>query len=194
MAVPLPRALRAAYAVTQRALAGPGVRPVQPESLHLTLKFLGSLELVRVERVCEALADVASSAERGLLRAGRVGAFPSARAARVLVVELEDASGSVTRLGRALERALVPLGFSAEERELRLHVTLGRVREGKLDARSALARAPVPAGEWPVDAFALVESRLGGGPPVHRVLRRFAVGEAAPAGPLARGSAQSLRR
>jgi 2'-5' RNA ligase len=91
----------------------------------------------------------------------------------VLVVELEDATRAVRRLQADVERELRSLGYPSEERAFRTHVTLGRVRKGKLDARTALARASPPASAWPVESFDLIESRLSPRGPAYVAIRSF---------------------
>ena len=124
----------------------------------------------------ETLEGCSARSEPGELRAQRITAFPGARSARVLVVELEDTTGVVRRLQADVERELRLLGHAPEERAFRTHVTLGRVRKGKLDARSALAAASPPAAGWHVEDFALIESRLSPKGPAYVVIRSFRLG------------------
>lgn len=176
--IPLPRRLGVPYAAVQRELRSLGsVKWVEPHNLHLTLKFLGAVDRDALDRVVEALSRAASRASSGAtLRARRLAAFPSERAARVLVVELEDPSGAVPKAQREIESELAGLGFPADERPFRLHVTLGRVRQGPVDARAALARVRAPAGEWEVSGFELIESKLGQSGPAYTALRYFGLG------------------
>lgn len=173
--MPLPEVLRAAYASLQRRLAIPGVRWVEPANLHLTLKFLGHLEPARLEAVGERLAACAREASGTRLSARGLTAFPRPRAARVLVVELDDASGALPRLHLAIDERVSDLGIEREARPFRLHLTLGRVREGALDVREALSGTAPPPGAWPVNGFALFRSRLGAGGPTYEVLESFSL-------------------
>jgi len=106
-----------------------------------------------------------------------VTAFPRPAAARVLVVELADPAGAVGRLREGVVREMAGLGFDPGEKEFRTHVTLGRVREGRLDASAMLATAPVPAGSWSVESFELIESRPGSRGPTYRSIGSFRLGE-----------------
>ncbi|MBA2565206.1 MAG: RNA 2',3'-cyclic phosphodiesterase [Gemmatimonadetes bacterium] len=179
VAVPLPLALVPAYADLQGALRLPGrVRWVEPASLHLTLRFLGSVPAADVPALAEALSRAASSSSPATLVGVRLDAFPSPRAPRVIVVELEDAAAALPRLHVEIERELTELGFPAQGRDFRMHVTLGRLAGDKMDVRAALAGAAPPAAVWPVDGFELVRSDLGQGPPRYTTLARFALGSA----------------
>jgi 2'-5' RNA ligase len=177
VAVPLPAALVSEYVAVQRALASlRDVKWVEPHNLHLTLKFLGQVQRASAARLGEALARCAARAEPADLGPRSVTALPDERAARVLVVDLEDATGAVRRLQSDVDRELRCLGHPSEERVFRTHVTLGRVREGKLDARAALAGVAVPGSLWGVQAFDLIESRLGPKGPTYVRIRSFRLG------------------
>lgn len=177
VAIPLPGQLAAEYLAAQRTLSAlRDVKWVEPANLHLTLKFLGQVARASVPLLGQALARAAARGQPAVLEPGRVMAFPSDRAARVIVVELADASGAVGRLQADVERELAALGHPPEDRAFRTHVTLGRLREGKTDARAALAAVGVPRGAWHVEAFALVESRLGPRGPSYSKLGSYRLG------------------
>ncbi len=174
VAIPVPEALASEYVAVQRALAAlRDVKWVERHNLHLTLKFLGQVQRASLPLLGEALARSAARAEPAELGPRRVTAFPDDRAARVLVLELEDATGAVRRLQADVERELRSLGHPPEERAFRTHVTLGRVRDEKVDARAALAGVAVPGSAWRVEAFELIESRLGPRGPTYARLRSF---------------------
>ena len=103
------------------------VRFLPDDALHLTLCFLGAVErsaLPDFVRVLEASARVEpfSAGFSGL------GAFSSAKRARVVVAELADAEGRLTALAEAVSRGAEKLGVPLEERAFRPHVTLARLK------------------------------------------------------------------
>lgn len=119
------------------------VRWVAPESLHLTLKFLGEVRPDDVVRV-QAATAVAAARTRPLdLRIGGLGAFPSVRRPRAVWIGVE-ATPALRCLKQDLEWELSPLGFERETQSFQPHVTLGR------------ARAEAPAG-----AFRSFETLIG---------------------------------
>jgi RNA 2',3'-cyclic 3'-phosphodiesterase len=108
------------------------VRWVDPDQIHLTLKFLGEVRPERVTRVMEAVARVASKTQPFTMVMGGSGAFPTTRRPKVIWLGAE-ASPELRCLKHDVEWELAPLGFEREVRAFHPHVTLGRA---KADARA----------------------------------------------------------
>lgn len=100
----------------------------KPGNIHLTLKFLGDVDGSAIPAIQESLTYLLSDQKRCKFQIGGLGAFPNMRKARVLWVGVIDATGGLSRLAKMVDRALIPLGFSAENRKFTPHLTLGRVK------------------------------------------------------------------
>jgi 2'-5' RNA ligase len=165
IAVNLPDALRRAIhdaAAPLRRLAVP-VKWVDPEGLHVTVKFLGAVDAGRVSAIQEALERACRGARAFPLPVGGFGAFPTPRDARVIWVGCE-AVPPLELLQHGIEREFAELGFPIEGRPFRPHLTLGRVRAGARgemrQLEPMLARLEF-AGEMTVRSVDLMESRTG---------------------------------
>jgi len=150
----------AAWAKEARALTGG--RLTRPESIHLTLAFLGE--------VAEGRADDAMRAARSVRGARHT--LPIERAQvwthnHVGWVGPERTPPALESLTNSLRDKLLADGFAIEPRPFAAHVTLLR-RAGK-----ASRLPPLPAVEWPVDEFTLVRSRLSQKASSYEVLARF---------------------
>ena len=178
-AVELPSAVRAqAGAAIERLrpeLPDP-VRWVPEANLHLTLKFLGEIDPDRIPKLVHAAAaklvrERPFEAERG----GR-GAFPSARAARLVWLGVARGAGPLARLARKLDAAAGRLGLERERRPYRAHLTIGRLRTPE---RIPLERVTAPEGAaFPVDEVVLFESRISSTGSRYRPLARLPLGQA----------------
>lgn len=139
-----------------------GFRWVAPETIHLTLKFLGETDEGMARRVADALARVGSGRAPFTARLEAPGAFPSLRRPRVLWIGL-DGGRELAVLYGELEDALTELGIERESREFHPHLTLGRARRGRsVDERrldSLLGRTKL-SGSWRVERLDLMRSRL----------------------------------
>ena len=162
VAVELSAANREALAahLEECARLAPGYRWVLPDSLHLTLRFLGHLELPALERVRRELRGVRAAPFRLALE-GR-GTFGSRSAPRVIWLGVGDGRDACRALASAVEAACQAAGSEPEERGFRAHVTLARQRsEGQ--RLPELPELP-PLAPWTVEEFVLYESRLRGQP------------------------------
>ncbi|ADI14085.1 RNA 2',3'-cyclic phosphodiesterase [Truepera radiovictrix] len=137
----------------------PGVRWVHPETLHLTLIFLGELEDAGRRAAEAALRRVAAAHAPLELRFTHLGVFPNRSRPRVIWAGVADPE-SVAALHRALVReGLRPAGAAAYHP----HLTLGRVPPPAApDVRRALPgllERPV-ALSAPIHSLELMRSTL----------------------------------
>lgn len=105
------------------------VKWVDPEGIHLTLKFLGSVESTALPQIIEAMTRAAQPASPLSLQLGGLGVFPNWQRPQVVWVGLGGEIDKLAGLQRSLDKALSPLGFTPETRPFRAHLTLGRLRE-----------------------------------------------------------------
>lgn len=140
IAIPLPEAVHDELRRVQERLrqAQADVKWVQPEQIHVTLKFLGEVDAGMVPPIQHALDRVARQAWPFVMQCAGLGGFPHLKAPRVIWVGLEPGRDEVTQVARRLEEAVSALGFPKEDRMFSAHLTLGRVRSPA--NRSRLAR------------------------------------------------------
>lgn len=101
------------------------VRWVREAGLHVTLKFLGSVEAARLQELQAALGAGLAGAPALHVQVCGLGAFPSLRRPRVLWVGLQGAG--LGELAAAVERVTAQFGFEPENRSFTPHITLGRL-------------------------------------------------------------------
>lgn len=116
---------------------GEDVRWVDPDGIHLTLKFLGDVDESRIDVLRRALDRVATAHSALDLPLGDLGCFPSARRPRVFWVGVGDPNNRLETLVENLEDALARVGFEREARPFAAHLTLGRVRRDAPPSRVA---------------------------------------------------------
>ena len=145
VALDLPAAVRGALHEWASSLADPSLRLIAPESLHVTLLFLGESEPVPLPEPGEA--PVLSLAR-------------PRRTPRFLAVSLDDPSGRAAELHRAVVEAA---GREPEARPFWPHVTVARPRDRRGRPRRG-ALPPPPALEFSGAALTLYRSHLGRGP------------------------------
>ena len=157
VAIDLPAAIRDQLAALCCGL--PGARWVEPEQLHLTLRFIGEVDGGIMNRVREALAEV--RAETFSLQLAGVGFFPPRGNPRVAWVGISK-NELLLRLHHRVEAALIRAGFPPEERKYSPHITLALLKATPASrAGGYLAQHNLFATEeFPVREFLLYSSVL----------------------------------
>ncbi len=153
------------------------IRWVRAEGLHVTLKFLGSVEASRLEHVREALAGVVREQPALRVRVRELGAFPGWRRPRVVWVGLHGEG--LAELAQRIDAALEPLGFERERRAFTPHLTLGRVNSlrGWLRVEEVCkAHLDDDFGETDISAVTIYRSTLQRGGAVYTPLWTIPLG------------------
>jgi len=101
----------------------PDARWVRPESLHITVKFIGEKPPATIEDIKRALAGVQVAAFDLSLRG--YGFFPTAKAARVFWVGIESGP-QLLELAKTVDERTSALAIPKEERPFSPHLTLAR--------------------------------------------------------------------
>lgn len=144
----------------------PYAKWVDPQGIHLTLKFLGNVRRSQVTDIERAIAEASRGVAPFRLQLGGLGAFPSLGRPRVIWVALTGDVEPLSALQGAIDQALLPLGFARESRAFTPHLTLARLRERASPEERRrigdLVRATEPgdATAMEADAVSLMRSTL----------------------------------
>jgi len=156
-----PSVRAAAGELVQRLRERPGgdaVRWVRAESLHVTLRFLGTLARERVGELAGCVAEEISRLAPLRLRLTAAALFPSPRRPRVVATGLEP-EAPVLELAAAVERGVRAAGLAPEPRPFRPHLTLGRI--APRGAYPDVTAADTPAADpFDVHEVVLLRSQL----------------------------------
>lgn len=152
------------------------VRWSPPENMHLTLKFLGDVEVLEIPRVCDAVKEAVADMSPFTIEVRGAGAFPDFEKPRTVWLGVGAGSDGLTLMHERLEAALGALGFREEGRRFRPHLTLGRVRDshpGSKFAQTLAGHADYVAGEMMVGEVTVFSSELSRAGSKYEVLGHF---------------------
>jgi RNA 2',3'-cyclic 3'-phosphodiesterase len=188
IALDIDEAIRERIHLFIQGVAGfaPEVRWVKPESLHVTLKFIGEQPAEAVDPIKQALAGVQKKPFEIAFRG--FGFFPNPKTARVFWVGIES-SPTLGSLASAVDNATFTCGIAKEAHAFSPHLTLARGGRGS-GARSRqkgdtsnkifqhlqekLAARTVPEfGTMEAHEFFLYQSQLSPGGSRYTKLERF---------------------
>ena len=141
LALDIPDAIRDRIARFVEGVSGfaPDARWAKPESLHVTLKFIGEQPDSAVEQIKQALSTIESSSPEIHFRG--YGFFPTAKSARVFWIGME-ASAQLATLATAIDVEMAKLGIPKEDRAFSPHLTLARRAGGSGSPRGNKKDAP----------------------------------------------------
>ncbi|BCK86483.1 RNA 2',3'-cyclic phosphodiesterase [Sideroxyarcus emersonii] len=155
------RAALAAWQPPLRELCGG--RIMRPDTLHLTLVFLGEVAEHRLQAAC--LAAQEADFRRFDLQLATAHYWGHNH---IVYATPAAVPAALAALAGGLEHGLRRHGFHFEQRPYKPHVTL--LRNAK---RSDADLPPMPAVRWPVHDFVLVQSLSGAQGAHYEVLARF---------------------
>jgi RNA 2',3'-cyclic 3'-phosphodiesterase len=176
LALSIPSEVRENIASLIRTLRRADSKPrwVNPENLHVTLKFIGEVAQESVPSICGALQTVGAVEPLTLVFRG-VGFFQNAHRPNVAWIGIEAPPG-LSNLAAAVSRVLAPLGIEPETKPFVPHLTVARFKENRL-----LLALQVEIEKWKDHSFGqcttaeihLMESRLKSSGAEYTTLRSF---------------------
>jgi RNA 2',3'-cyclic 3'-phosphodiesterase len=176
LAVKIPAETALRRVLKELSAMGRALKAVEPENLHVTLKFFGAADAEAISEIKAIAATAAGKQTRGQLTLAGIGVFPHAQRPNVIWAGLEGTGAqTLTALAEELEGSLEPLGFKREDRPFIPHLTLARVKaRPPEELRVLLARhAKTAFGTAAVDEIVLIRSELGPEGSRYTIVERF---------------------
>ncbi len=102
---------------------------VEPENIHLTLKFLGEIEPSLVDQASQIVKEIGFQPFSARIEG--TGVFPNLRRPRVIWAGITGGVTQLAEIWKDVDTGLSRLGFERERRGFSPHITIGRVRSGR---------------------------------------------------------------
>ena len=142
----------------------PGARWIDRENYHVTLRFVGDIDMDIADEVADTLARISRTGFA--ISIDGIGSFGSKKP-HAIIARIRPTQ-ALADLQAEHERLMQRIGLPAEQRKFIPHVTLARLRgASERDVADYLSiRGGFVAGPIEVDRFVLFSSRnsVGGGP------------------------------
>ena len=155
------------------------VRWVNPEKIHLTLKFFGNIEESRIEPIFKSIEEPIRNTLPFSLKVRGVGAFPHLKNPRVIWMGLVDGREVLVSFQKQIETQLEKIGFQPEDRPFHPHLTLGRMKSsrGKEELVGRMERHKEEEfGDFQVERVILFKSDLKPSGPIYTLLKEIKLG------------------
>ena len=153
---------------------GADLRLVEPQNIHITMRFLGSISPGMVEKVYEVMKKVKFTPFNTQLRG--LGVFPSLNYPRVVWAGLTEGVEQLKSIFSQLEPQIRILGFEADAYGFNPHLTIARVKSGANKQRLAelvTKKADYEFGTIKADCLRLKKSQLSPKGPTYSTLREY---------------------
>lgn len=148
-----------------------GLRFVEKDNIHITLKFLGEVEEEIIPDMISSLAAVKFKPFK--LSISKMGVFPNENNMRVLWVDAEPAE-PLSELKKRIDAALPG---ARDDHPFKNHITIARITTDQPEdmrmINSLVANKSVEKKEFTVRKFTLYSSKLTPEGPVYEVLKVF---------------------
>lgn len=166
---------RAADLIERLSESGAAVKWARPETMHLTLKFVGDVADNEIMQVCSVVKDATSGITPFKVHFRGAGAFPNAQRPRIVWAGIQPAVDELQELHKRLEASLADLGYPQERRKFTPHLTLGRLRGNTGLKELALlieTLGKFDLGEIQPSELCVYSSTLERGGPIYNIMSR----------------------
>ncbi len=150
---------------------GAKMKLVEPENIHLTVKFLGDIDDSQVDEISGVIEGI--SFEPFEFRVEGVGVFPNLRRPATVWAGITEGVGELAEVFNRVNDGLAKLGFEKDRRRFQPHLTIARVRGG--ENRDRLVEELLELEEYEfgtviVDRVSLKKSVLTRSEPIYTTL------------------------
>ena len=104
------------------------IRWIPKTNLHLTLKFLGSVDPKRLPSIQEEMTHLCATTEIFTAHLAELGIFPDREHPQVLWIGADEGSEPLAELAKETEEAMKRVGFPSLARAFTPHLTVGRFK------------------------------------------------------------------
>lgn len=171
------------------SISGGGARVtwVKPETIHLTVKFLGEIETDEVESLRSRVTAAIDGRCALRIPLGALGAFPRIEAPRALWIgplphwDSQPEAKLAQELAARIEEACGKSATPQDTHPWRPHLTIARVREGQREVAQVikaggLVNRALDIGPLPIARISLMKSEMRPDGPVHTSLWSASLG------------------
>jgi 2'-5' RNA ligase len=142
-----------------------GIKWIDPEGIHLTLKFLGNITAKMTGEITGAMESAVLGIIPFQLEIKDLGAFPNLKRVQVVWVGIAGQIDRLVKLQQNIESNLERFGFAPEARAFTPHLTLARLRnqvppQERQKLGQLIADTKFEAGTFKVETVNLIKSQL----------------------------------
>ena len=109
---------------------GADVKLVEPQNIHITLKFLGDVQEDKIKEIEQVMEESVKSIGPFTIKMNGTGVFPNPNYIKVVWIGIKDIE-TIGTIASNIDVSLSQIGFKKEKRGFSAHLTIGRVKTAK---------------------------------------------------------------
>lgn len=109
---------------------GANVKLVEPENVHITLKFLGDTNESQIDEIDKIMKDAVKGIDPFNIQLKGAGVFPNPNYIKVIWVGIKQGE-PIGVIASKIDERLSKMGFKKEKRGFSPHLTIARVKSAK---------------------------------------------------------------
>jgi RNA 2',3'-cyclic 3'-phosphodiesterase len=151
--------------------SGADLKPVEPQNIHITLRFLGEVTTAKLESIKLELNKITFNSFDVSLQG--VGVFPDYKHINVIWVAVDEGNIGLVDLYERINNVLRGVGIPSDIRGLSPHITVARVRSGRNKenlSKTISGLKDIEFGTFHVHSFHLKKSTLTSTGPIYQSL------------------------
>jgi len=106
------------------------VKLVEPENIHITLKFLGETNENKIDEIEKIIKKTVEGIKPFNIQLKSTGVFPNENYIKIVWIGIQN-SEKIAQIASKIDEGLSEIGFSKEKREFSAHLTIARVKSAK---------------------------------------------------------------
>ena len=110
--------------------SGAIIKLVEPENIHITLKFLGDTDSEFIDQIEEIIKKAVQNVKEFKITLKEVGVFPNQNYIKVIWIGINDKE-KLSEISKKIDEGCSKIGFEKEKRRFSTHLTIGRVKSAK---------------------------------------------------------------
>ncbi len=103
------------------------VKLVEPENIHITLKFLGDTPINQIEAIESIIKNAISSTKKHTIKLKGTGVFPNENYIKVIWIGIKD-TNLIAQITESINTQCSTIGFQKDKRGFSAHLTIGRLK------------------------------------------------------------------
>lgn len=152
------------------------IKFVEKENLHISLKFLGELNLFEIEKIRSILKNIVTSFEQFTIDLAKtIRIFPNSLRPRVIWIGIDKGNDIIIKLYQSIENELKNEPFFQKENQFTSHITLARIKHLRYPKKlnEYVGNVQIDSHSQIVKKIDLMESKLTQKGPIYNIISSF---------------------